>query len=250
MSSATAALAAGEWGIVPPRPSDADLTEGARQSAQVDGDVQTRILVVDDDTVIREGLSFLLQAGSVVGAHPDIDALLSTRQVADVVLIDLALRGTSTGEVLQGVEGVSRVVQEGYRALVYTNERRREVLACAVARGASGVVHKAESIRTLRHALDVVADGGVWITQALTGLAELVERRGQLPALSPRQREVLAGRARGEPFTRLARRLGISVRTAEEHMAVVNLRFADYLRGHSAADLERLLGLDPPGLVD
>lgn len=211
---------------------------------------RSRLLVVDDDTVIREGLPLLLPNVSVVAAYSDIDGLLSDGREADVVLLDLGLKGTGKKGILQGTEGVKRVSASGYRVVIYTNERRRELLACAIAQGAQGVVHKAESMGLLQRAVDDVAHGGVWITQALTGLAELVERRGKLPALSERQRAVLAGRARGEPFNRIARRLGISARTAEEHMGAVNLRFADFLRSHSPADLERLLGLDPPDLVD
>jgi DNA-binding NarL/FixJ family response regulator len=124
------------------------------------------------------------------------------------------------------------------------------VLAGCLAAGASGIVHKAEPIAALRTAISRVASGEFVITQALVGLAELVERLGELPTLSPRQREVLSARARGESFRSIAQRLFISPRVAEEYMAVVTAKFADFLRDHSAADLERLLGLAPGDLLD
>jgi two-component system nitrate/nitrite response regulator NarL len=132
----------------------------------------------------------------------------------------------------------------GYRVCLYSNERRRHLLLRCLQAGAQGVVHKAEPTETLADALFQVAAGAVVITTGLIGLAELAERREQLPTLTDRQRQVLSGRARGETFRSIARRLTISEKTAQEHWSVVTEKFAGYLRTHSAADLERLLGLD------
>jgi two-component system nitrate/nitrite response regulator NarL len=71
-----------------------------------------------------------------------------------------------------------------------------------------------------------------------------------MPSLTERQRTILSARARGEKFESLARRLFVSRKVAEEHWAVVARKFAGFLRDHSPADLERLLGLDPGDLVD
>jgi two-component system nitrate/nitrite response regulator NarL len=153
--------------------------------------------------------------------------------------------GTGRLGVRQGATAVAAVAAAGYRVLIYTNERRRAVLVACLAAGASGVVHKAEPIAELREAITAVAHGEIVITPALVGLAELAERRGGLPTLSPRQRQVLSARARGEPFQSIADRLYISRKTTEEHMAIVTAKFADYLHDHSAADLERQLGFAP-----
>lgn len=109
--------------------------------------------------------------------------------------------------------------------------------------GAGGVVHKTQPLQALADAVTAVHSGQTVITPALTGLAEAVDRYGHLPALSPRQRQVLAGRARGQSFRRIASDLGISEKMAHEHMGAVTTKFAEYLRTHSAADLERALGL-------
>ncbi len=148
---------------------------------------------------------------------------------------DLVLAGTGRGQPLHGAAAIRLTAAAGYRVLIYTNERRREALAGCLAAGARGVVHKAESLTALRHAIIAVAHGEVVITQALVGLAEVVERRGSLPSLTPRQQAVLSARARGEPFQSIAQRLFISKRTAEDHMDVVARKFADYLRTHSPA---------------
>lgn len=211
---------------------------------------RVRVAGIDDDTIMRDGLALLLTAHEVVATYPSVTAFLRAAPDVEVVLLDLKLTGTGRIADPQGQAAVRAVADAGYRVLVYTNERRRAVLAGCLAAGARGVVHKAEPLDALADAVTRVADGQTVITQALTGLAELAGRRGRIPTLSPRQREVLAGRARGESFAALAARLYITPKTAEEHMQKVTEKFAEYLRDHSPADLERHLGLDPAELLD
>jgi DNA-binding CsgD family transcriptional regulator len=71
-----------------------------------------------------------------------------------------------------------------------------------------------------------------------------------LAVLSPRQFDVLRGRAGGESFKSTGARLYIAPKTAEKYMWHVNRRFAAYLRIHSAADLEHLLGVGQGDLLD
>lgn len=202
-----------------------------------------RVAFVDDDTVIRVGTPMLLHGIEPAGSFADVDTFLAEHPPADVVVLDLVLTGTGAEGVTQGAAAIRLVAGEGYPVLIYTNERRRIVLAGCLAAGAQGVVHKAEPVERLAEAIDAVRRGEVVITTALVGLAEVVERYGELPTLTPRQRQVLFRRARGEPFQRIASGMGISRKTAEEYMAEVGRRFADYLREHSTTDLERHLGI-------
>nr|WP_276511213.1 response regulator transcription factor [Kineosphaera limosa] len=211
---------------------------------------EVTVACVDDDTLIREGLARLLPGMRVVGAFATVEAFLAQRPAAQVVLLDLWLRDPGAAALIgQGAAGVTAVQRAGYRVLIYTNERRREVLAGCLAAGAQGVIHKSESLETLVDAARRVAGGQVVITTALAGLAEVVERRGGLPHLSPRQIDVLRGRARGETYKAIGARLGIAPKTAEEYMGEVNRRFSDYLRTHSATDLERHLGIGKDDLL-
>lgn len=222
----------------------------APHGRSVPGGEGIRVVVVDDDTVIREGLPSLLPQLRVHMAVSSVEELLAARPKTDVVLLDLVLTGTGRTGVRQGAVAVDAVARAGYRVLIYTNERRREVLVGCMAAGARGVIHKAEPLVALAEAVAQVAAGRMVVTQALVGLAELAERRGTLPSLTSRQREILSARARGEPFRSIAERLFISKKTAEEHMAVVTAKFAEFLRDHSPADLERELGLGPGDLLD
>lgn len=206
------------------------------------GDVA--VACIDDDTLIREGVTRLLPGVRVVAAFERVEDFLAARPRVDVVLLDLWLRAPDGESSLrQGAAAVAAVHRAGYRVLIYTNERRRQVLAGCLAAGAQGVIHKSESLETVVESAREVASGRVVITTALAGLAELVERRGGMPHLSPRQVDVLRGRARGETYKSIAARLDIAPKTAEEYMGEVNRRFSDYMRSHSAADLERHLGI-------
>lgn len=233
-----------------------------------------RVAVVDDDTVIREGLAVLLRPDRVVAAYSTVEALLAERPAADIVLLDLDLRNGNPlgiiGELdpelgllglrsadlglpptgpsrdpLIGAAAVRAAGDVGYRVLIYTNLRNRLVLAGCLGAGAAGVMHKVDSVQAVRGAIRRVVAGQVVLTDSLIGLAQVVERRGELPELGPRQRQVLNGRARGDTYRRIGRDLGISEKTAQEYMDDVNRKFAQSLRRYSPADLQRLLGLGP-----
>lgn len=206
-----------------------------------------RVAVVDDDTIVRRGLPLLLPDHRVVAVYPRVEPLLDDRPDVDVVLVDLHL--TADEPVARGTAAVRAVTDAGYPVLVYTNEQRLLVLAACIAAGARGVAHKTDDLDTLSEAIRAVHAGRFTVTPALVGLAELVERRGDLPTLTARQQQVLSGRARGEPFRRIARTLGISEKMAHEHMGEVTRKFARYLRDHSPADLEHHLGIGLHDLV-
>ncbi len=203
-----------------------------------------RVACIDDDTLIREGITRLLPKVTVVGAFRSVEAFLTESPDADVVLLDLWLSGphqTRVGE--QGLTAVRSVAAAGYRVLIYTNERRRHVLASCLGAGARGIIHKSESLDALSAAIDRVGSGAVVLTTALAGLAEVLQRKDAMPGLTPRQLEVLRARARGLSYKAIAAAMFLSPKTVEEYMAEVNRKFADYLQDHSPADLERLLGV-------
>ncbi len=208
-----------------------------------------RVVCIDDDTPIREAVQHLLPGVDVVAVHPRVETYLADPVPVDVVLLDLLL--LETGEAgLQGARGVAAVAATGSKVLIYTNERRREVLAGCFAAGAHGIAHKSDTMSATEQAVRAVAAGRLVLTTALAGLAELLARRGELRPLSPRKVEVLRGRARGESYKSIGARLFIAPATAEEYMSEVSRTFAGFLSAHSAADLERHLGIGPGDLLD
>jgi len=209
-----------------------------------------RVAVVDDSVAIRIGLPVMLPDLDVSLTYADAESFLVDRPDVDVVALDLRLAYDGGPAQLNGLSAVREVARAGYRACLYSDERRRFVLAQCLRAGALGVVHKADPPEVVADALTRVADGESVVTQSLVGLAELVERRGGLPSVTQRQRDVLAARARGESWGSISRRLYITEGVAREHMTAVTAKFATYLAGASPADLEHHLGLGPGDLID
>ncbi|MGB8386250.1 MAG: DNA-binding response regulator [Dermatophilaceae bacterium] len=207
-------------------------------------------VVVDDSRAVQLGLPLMAPDIDFVAAYPDIETLLADCPAVDVVVLDLKLADGGRSGVRQGPAAIRAVAKAGYRICLYTDERRRLVLAQCLRAGAHGVVHKSDSDAVTAAAIDGVARGETVITQSLVGLAEVVERRGGLPQLTARQRDVLRARARGERWADIAARLYITEGVAREHMAAVNAKFALYLYGASPADMERQLGMAPGDLLD
>ncbi len=210
---------------------------------------RVRAIVVDDSTVIRLGLPLLHPELDVVAAYPDIEPLVAEHPDADLVILDLKLSGAGASGVRQGPRAIEAVLELGYRICLYTDERRRLVLARCLRCGANGIVHKSDSPQAASEAFRAVAQGQTVITQSLVGLAEIVERRGRLPELTERQREILAARARGERWSDIATRLFISEGVAREHMSAVNAKLSEYLQDGSPGDIETILGLAPGDLL-
>lgn len=268
------------------RPEEAGAIPSVKSVSAVTGgmDVEyrpARVVVVDDDAIVREGLSVLLPSHAphheVVATYANVEAFLNDRPATDIVLVDLDLRHSSVlglaGDVnaqlalvgLQldetglstnasqhgatepriGVAAVRAVCEAGYRALVYTSGDNRVVLASCIAAGAVGVIHKVDSSAAAADAVSRALAGEIILTSSLVGLAEILDRQQLLPQLTKRQRQVLAGLARGDLHKWVARDLGIAQKTVDEHWDTVKRKFAERLRGLSAGELQRILGLGP-----
>lgn len=191
-----------------------------------------RLAVIDPSAVMRAGLPLLLTGFTVTAGFPSVKAFLTSGAEADIVLVDIAVDG---GRETAAVRTLARI---GYSVCLYTLESRPAVLTRYVEAGARGIVSKADPVDVLAGALARIAAGGTAIRN------DHLDGAATLPSLTLRQMQILAGRARGETFHSIARRLDISERTAQDHWSAIARRFAAFLRNHSPADLERSLGLD------
>ncbi|GAB3310840.1 DNA-binding response regulator [Epidermidibacterium keratini] len=165
-----------------------------------------RVATVDDASVIRESLPVLMRRLEFIEAFPTVEALIARRPEVDLVVLDLHLTNASQPDVRQGIAAIRALVRRGYRVCVYSQEERRFVLAACIAAGAKGIA--AKSLPTAK-AEDVFIEvaGGIAIPASVIGVVEVLVRRDCITVLSERQRQVLAGRARGMPYAKLANEL-------------------------------------------
>lgn len=208
------------------------------------------VAVVDDATVIRESLAVLMPELDVVGSFPSVEQLVRERPVVDLVILDLHLANAAQPDTRQGIAAVRAAVAAGYRVCVYSQEERRFVLAATIAAGARGVVSKSEGLAAAQEDFRSVAAGEVVIPQALIGLVEVLARRNSLTILSERQRQVLAGRARGFTYAELGEQLYLSESTLRGYWAAVTDTVSAYLQQVTPADIEHALGLGPGDLLE
>jgi DNA-binding NarL/FixJ family response regulator len=185
----------------------------------------TRVVLADDDVLLREGIASLLERAHfvVVGQAGDGEELLACvrEQEPDLVLVDIRMPPTHSTEGLQaalvirkefpeiGIVVLSAYVEvEHAMELVATGQRSGYLLK-------SRVTQVDEFIATLER----ISQGGSVVDPAL--VQELVAARrvhDPLEELSPREREVLALMAEGRSNAGIARQLWVTEGTVEKHV--------------------------------
>jgi len=178
------------------------LTEAAA------GPGRTRVAIVDDHPVLREGTAALLAAQpgleivGVAGSVEEAETLLATTAI-DVVLLDIRL-GTDSGlRLLSSAPADARPA-----IVVLTSYDYPQYADAAMRLGASGFVLKTAPITELIDAIRIAAAGGIAFRRRPVGAVRLSERELDVVRL------VVEGRSNDE----IAARLGIGAKTVESHL--------------------------------
>jgi DNA-binding NarL/FixJ family response regulator len=189
-----------------------------------------RLLLVDDQELVRAGLRLILSAEDdleVVGEAPDgqagVDA--ARRLTPDVVLMDVRM------PVMDGIEATRRLARDGdHRVLALTTFEDDEVLWGVIEAGAAGFVLKDAPAADLVGAIRVTARGGSWLDPRVADrvLTVLRNRPGgaaatdrQVDPLTEREREVLRLVASGANNAEIAEALYLSERTVKGHISAI-----------------------------
>lgn len=229
-----------------------------------------RILVVDDHTLFRRGLTALLSRDAgfqVVGDAADAgEALRRARELQpDLILLDNHLPGVNGVDALPAIAEAAPAA----KVLMLTVSEDEQDLAAALRAGAAGYLLKtiegdalAAAIRRAMRGEHVVAEemtgklvaafrDAATAGAALGGLppaspsapAVVPGEASPLASLSPRERDILRGIARGESNKVIARELGIAETTVKIHVQHV-LRKLDVSSRVQAAVLATSHGLN------
>lgn len=182
----------------------------------------TRVLLVDDHHLVRAGIrSVLAMAPDVAvvgeaGSIAEAEGLVRSAE-PDVIVLDLSLPDAS------GVSGLERLrrAAPAAKVLILSMHDDPEYARQAVRAGASGYLLKDDAATDLRSAVRAAVLGGTFfsppVARALAERGAPVREAASLEALSQREREVLAGVARGLTNKEIAGELGIGRRTVESH---------------------------------
>jgi DNA-binding NarL/FixJ family response regulator len=179
-----------------------------------------RVLVVDDHPLFRGGLTGLLATVDdveVVAAVGDGESAIrkSAELAPDVVLMDLNLPG------LPGLEAIRRMtaLTRPPAVLVLTMVDDDDTVTAALNVGASGYLLKGAVQEEVLAALRTVAAGGVVLGAGAAQRVLAGDRR--FADLTERESEVLALIADGRSNPEIARALGLSLKTVQNHVSHV-----------------------------
>jgi DNA-binding NarL/FixJ family response regulator len=179
-----------------------------------------RVVVVDDHTIVRDGLARLLGADpelEVVGAAGDGEAAvaLCVSEQPDVALMDLSMPGMGGVDATRLIGAQTPAVQ----VIVLTSFVDRERVVDALNAGAIGYVLKDAEPEELIRAIHAAARGESPLDpRAARAMLSASRTPGPLELLTEREREVLALVAEGLPNKQIGRRLGISDKTVKAHL--------------------------------
>ena len=194
-----------------------------------------RIVVVDDQRMLREAITELVHAepGLVVVAEVG-DAQAAADAVRDhapdLVLLELTLPGGGALGLVQRFHAEGRPL-----TIIVSMHDRPEYVRSALAAGARGYVFKASTHQHLIDAIHRVVAGGMYIDPAVAvAFDREVAVRANL-SLSERERDVLIALARGRTYKDIADQLGVGVRTIETYRR----RVVDKLGLRTRADFLR-----------
>ena len=201
--------------------------------------VRTKILLVEDHQVLRDGLRSLIERSDdfevVAEASDGASAVECAAQFEpQIVVMDVWLPR------LSGIEATRRIVaaSPSCRVLMLSQHDSWSTVQEAFAAGAHGYLVKTSSASLLLEAVRALRDGKRYISPQFEGAGMRVDSNldSPLSSLSNREREVLQLVAEGLSSREIAEALGVAGRTAEAHRASVMAK----LGLHKVTDLVRV----------
>jgi len=198
------------------------------------------LLLVDDHTIVREGLKRILESVAdewqITEAGSGFQALeCLRRQSFGMAIVDLSMPGMSGLELIKRI----KVEHPGVAVLVLSMHAEEQYAMRALRAGAKGYVTKDSASAELVAAVRKVADGGAYVTASLAeSVVQQLTDAQRVPRharLTDRELEVLQRIVAGQRPTEIAAALHLSVKTVSTHKS----RIMDKLQLPNAAALIR-----------
>ena len=186
--------------------------------------MKTRILLVDDHKIVREGLRALLDSQDefeVISEASDgrTAVRLALEKKPDIVLMDIAM------PQLNGIEATRQIVsaKSSSKVIALSMHLDKEWVSEVFLAGASGYLLKDCEFEELKRAIKTVLLNRYYLSPDVADdvikdyIGARLERIAGAPTLSAREREVVQLISEGKSSKEIAELLNISVRTVENH---------------------------------
>jgi len=198
-----------------------------------------RVLVADDEAIVRSGLRLLIDAESdMVVTAEAADGAAAVHEaracLPDVALMDIRM------PVLDGIEATGSVSALGARVVILTTFDDDDNLFAAIRAGAVGFMLKTSAPADLLHGIRVAARGDALLEPAVT--RRLLERFASvhrpaadaaIASLSTRESDVLQQVARGLSNAEIGQTLFIAEGTVKTHVANILMKLGVRDRVHA-----------------
>jgi DNA-binding NarL/FixJ family response regulator len=187
--------------------------------------MSTRVLLVDDHAIIRQGLSSLLEkqpdievVGSVEDGRKAVE--IAHELVPDLVIMDISMPN------LNGIDATRKIIGEtgDVKVIALSIHSSRHFVAEMLKAGASGYILKECLFDELVEAIKTVLNGGTYLSPKITGVVidDYVKRlsaqyKPEGPILNEREREVLQFLSEGKSTKQIALQLHVSAKTIESN---------------------------------
>jgi len=185
----------------------------------------TRVLLVDDHAMIRQGLCSLLEkqpdievVGSVEDGRKAVD--IARELAPDLVIMDISMPN------LNGIDATRKIIGEmgDVKVIALSIHSSRHFVAEMLKAGASGYILKECLFDELVEAIKTALNGGIYLSPKITGVIidDYVKRlstqyQPEGPVLTEREREVLQFLSEGKSTKQIATQLHVSAKTIESN---------------------------------
>ena len=195
--------------------------------------MKIKVLIADDHTIVRAGLTALL------GTEKDIEVVGEAKNGAEavskavelqpvVVIMDLMM------PKMDGVEATKELLRKAPSAktILLTTYGTSDGIAHALRAGARGAVLKNADNSELAKAIRIVAQGGDYISP---DIRQQLAADPPVPDLTPRQSEILESMVRGLTDRDIAQQLRLSPESVSEHVGAIRQKIGAANRTEAVA---------------
>jgi DNA-binding NarL/FixJ family response regulator len=218
---------------------------GANRLQATSGTTKTRVLVVDDHPIVRQGLALLINresdlvvCGEAEEMHTAMQEILTTHP--DIVVVDISLSGPDGLELLKSI----RTRHPHLPVLILSMHDESIYAERALRAGANGYIMKQEATEKVLEALRRIVNREIYVSDRVANKmlqqyigGNAVAQRSPVADLTDRELEVFRLIGDGHSTRQIAEELRLSVKTVESYQAHIkeklSLRSARELMQHA-----------------